>query len=274
MGQITDKDYVLGTHDEEISRLGLQHRVWRPTVLECWRRAGITIGMKVVDIGAGPGYATVDLAEIVGPTGQVLAVERSHRFLEAARHSCGLRELAQVSFQEADIMTEPIQTGEFDAAWCRWVASFVSSPARLLQRIRAALKPGGAAIFHEYANYATWQLSPRKPAVEEFVGAVMASWRAQGGEPNVALQFPDLLRDAGFTVTSVQPRIFTVSPGDFIWEWPASFIEVNVARLEQLGHLDAARAAAVRTEFMEAQADPGSWMTTPLVMEIIARANL
>ena len=33
-------DYLLGTRDDEIERLGLQHRVWRPQVLACWRRAG------------------------------------------------------------------------------------------------------------------------------------------------------------------------------------------------------------------------------------------
>ena len=67
-----DSDYILGTHDEEVARLGLQHRVWRTVALDCWSRAGITAGSKVVDVGAGPGYATVDLAEIVGPTGEVL----------------------------------------------------------------------------------------------------------------------------------------------------------------------------------------------------------
>ena len=54
---VPERDYVLGTHDEEIERLGLQHRVWRPRMLEAWRRAGVTVGSRVIDIGAGPGYA-------------------------------------------------------------------------------------------------------------------------------------------------------------------------------------------------------------------------
>ena len=59
-----DRDYILGTHVEEISRLGVQHDVWRPVVLDCWKRAGITTGKCVLDIGAGPGYAAIDLANI------------------------------------------------------------------------------------------------------------------------------------------------------------------------------------------------------------------
>ena len=69
-----DRDYVLGTHNEELARLGLQHRVWRPVVLDCWQRAGITVGKRILDVGAGPGYATVDLAEIVGATGEIVAL--------------------------------------------------------------------------------------------------------------------------------------------------------------------------------------------------------
>ena len=73
----TERDYVLGTNDEEIQRLALQHRVWRPRALDAWRRAGFTAGQTLLDVGCGPGHATVDLAGIVGPSGRVVAVDRS-----------------------------------------------------------------------------------------------------------------------------------------------------------------------------------------------------
>src|SRR5438128_12662921 len=72
---MSEKDYVLGTHDEELLRLGLQHRVWRPVVLDCWQKAGITAGKCILDLGAEPGYAALDLAEIVGPSVEVVALE-------------------------------------------------------------------------------------------------------------------------------------------------------------------------------------------------------
>ena len=84
-----ERDYVLGTHDEELTRLGIQHRVWRSVVLDCWHRAGVTVGSRVLDVGAGPGFATVDLAEIVGPTGEVIAVERSAKYARTAARASG-----------------------------------------------------------------------------------------------------------------------------------------------------------------------------------------
>src|ERR1700693_2761203 len=96
----TERDYVLGTHDEELARLGLQHRVWRSVVLDCWQKAGITVGKRVLDVGAGPGYATVDLAEIVGPTGRVVALERSTNFANAIKNTARTRGLANVEVHE------------------------------------------------------------------------------------------------------------------------------------------------------------------------------
>src|SRR5205807_6220854 len=125
MSQTAERDYVLGTHDEEIARLGTQHRVWRPVVLECWQKAGINVGDRVLDVGAGPGYATVDLAEIVGPTGHVDAVERSSDYVDATRAACRARSLSNVQVHELDLMSDDLPSGPYDFAWCRWVLCFV-----------------------------------------------------------------------------------------------------------------------------------------------------
>src|SRR5439155_2924209 len=105
---IMDRDYVLGTPTKELARLGLQHRVWRPAVLDCWRRAGITVGKRVLDVGAGPGYATVDLAEIVGPMGEVVALERSRNFTRALEETSCARSLANVKIHEMDLIADDL----------------------------------------------------------------------------------------------------------------------------------------------------------------------
>src|SRR5215468_10855013 len=110
----TDLDYVLGTHEKELARLGLQHRVWRPVVLDCWQRAGITVGKRVLDVGAGPGYATVDLAEIVGPTGQVVALERSENFIRAMEEASRSRSPGNVNIHQLDLMTDELPKSDYD----------------------------------------------------------------------------------------------------------------------------------------------------------------
>src|SRR6202051_3418624 len=125
---VADRDYVLGTHEQELARLGLQHRAWRPVALDCWQRAGITLGKRVLDVGAGPGYVAIDLANIVGPTGEVVALERSRNFVDAFREMVRSRSLANVQIHELDLMTDDLPAVDYDFAWCRWVVSFVDNP--------------------------------------------------------------------------------------------------------------------------------------------------
>src|SRR4029450_2771369 len=142
-----ERDYVLGTHEEELARLGLQHRVWRPVALDCWQRAGITVGKRVLDVGAGPGHAAIDLAEIVGPTGEVVAPERSQNFVRAMQTTCRARSLANVRIQEVDLMKGELPKGDYDFAWCRWVASFVNDQSLLISKIAGVMSNGSVAIF-------------------------------------------------------------------------------------------------------------------------------
>lgn len=168
-------------------------------------------------------------------------------------------------------METRIESHNFDFAWCRWVASFVASPAKLIANIAGALRTGGLALFHEYSHYETFQFVPRRPRLEEFSEKVMASWKAAGGRPNVALEFPELFHEAGLETVEVHPRILTISPKNYVWHWPASFIEINLARLRELGHASEEWAESVRREFQEAEADPRTLFTTPLFLEIMAR---
>jgi SAM-dependent methyltransferase len=270
MSRSQERDYVLGTHEDELKRLGVQHRAWRPVVLECWKNAGVTSGSRVLDVGAGPGYATVDLAEIVGPGGRVVAVERSHNFVNAINHEIKERAFSNVQVHELDLMANDLPAGPFDFSWCRWVLCFVSNPELLVNKLANVLRKGGRAIFHEYGHYTTWRFFPQRPSLEQFRSHVIATWRESGGEPDTGLQLPTWLARNGFAVRSVVPRIFCLQPNDYMWQWPSQFIHVHLLRLQELGRIDAAFADQVRADLAAAEKEQPSYMCTPLVLEIVA----
>ena len=266
---MSDGDYVLGTAGEEIERLGLQHRVWRPRMLAAFRRAGIGPGMSVIDVGAGPGYATLDLAEIVGPSGRVLALERSPAFADHLRRAAAARGLGWIEVREMDVAAEPFGVDNADATWCRWLLSFVADPRATLAAIAGALKPGGVALFHEYADYAAWRTMPPSADQERFRELVMKSWRDTGGEPDIALSLPGWLSEHGLGVEAARPHVEIVGRDDFAWQWPAAFMAVNARRLHQLGYVDAEEAERLATALD--RLPTGALTITPLVAEILAR---
>jgi SAM-dependent methyltransferase len=238
-----------------------------------WQKAGITVGKRVLDLGAGPGYAAIDLAEIVGSAGEIVALERSNKFVGVMKEACRSRALNQVQIHELDLMTDDLPKAAYDFSWCRWVLSFVSNPALLIKKLAAVMPIGSVAIFHEYAHYLTWRFSPRLPKLERFAQQVSESWRAVGGDPDVGLNLPPLLAAHGFIIRSAIPRIYCVGPADYMWQWPAAFIESGSARLQDLGRVDDKFVQEVRSEFADAEAKPESLMLTPLVLEIVAERS-
>jgi SAM-dependent methyltransferase len=266
----SEREYVLGTNDEEIARLGLQHRAWKARSLDAWRLAEIGSGHTVLDVGCGPGYASLDLAELVGPSGRVVAIDQSARFLEALGRMCHERGVENVTAYRADL-----EAGEFvsvlaDRMWCRWVLSFVKSPRDVLARMAAALCPGGALVLHEYFDYSTWRTAPRCPEVEEFVDAAMASWRDAGGEPDIGIALPPWIEELGLEIRQVRPIIDIVTTDQASWAWLRAFIDVGRRRLIEMGYLSESRSTAIWRAFTEFEATPRARMITPAVLEIVA----
>jgi SAM-dependent methyltransferase len=270
MSEPRERDYVLGTYDEEIERLGLQHRVWRPRALDAWARAGFRQGQTLLDLGCGPGHASVDLAEIVGTAGRIVAVDRSRRFLDALGQNLQRRGIDNVDRHEQDLDDAQLPALQADGAWARWVFAFVTRPRDLLARVAQALKPGGVLVLHEYCDYRSWRLAPRSPEHEEFVSLVMEAWRATGGEPDIALALPSWLHEQGFEIRALRPIVEVVPPSSFVWQWPRAFIEVGLKRFVDLDRLSAERAREIWESFCAREARPETLMVTPAVLEIIA----
>jgi len=271
-----ERDYVLGTHDEEIARLGLQHRIWQQEMLSCWSTAMSALQqfgktgktLRALDVGSGPGYATKDLGAVLGKESDVIGLERSERFIQSARDRCA--DQANVSFRELDLVNDELDVTEVDLAWCRWVLAFVADPARVVTKIAKALHPGGVFAIHDYCDYRSWRLAPPHPILEEFVSETMDSWRDTGGDPNIGLRLPTMLSEAGLEVVHVRPIIKVFSPDEDGWRWPEAFIINHAPRLVELRGKSHEWAEAVMADLRGAEQDPRSLMITPMVLEIVA----
>jgi hypothetical protein len=126
------------------------------------------------------------------------------------------------------------------------------------------------AIFHEYGHYETWHFFPRLPNQERFREHVIETWRESGGEPDGAVPLATLLPANGFTIRSTRPHLFCARPTDYMWQWPATFIEIYLPRLIEMGRINEEFADQVRDELAKAEKNQNAIMITPLVLEIIA----
>jgi len=142
-------DYELGHGSRELERLDEQAQIVAPITLRLFHEASIVQGMRVLDVGSGAGHVAHLAAELVGPTGEVIGIDRAATAVAAAQALVRARTLHQVSFREGD-PTEITFERPFDAVVGRYVLMFQPDPAAMLRKIRRHLRPGGGVIaFHE-----------------------------------------------------------------------------------------------------------------------------
>ena len=105
--------------------------------------AGVSAGMRVLDLGAGTGDQTVLAAQRTGPGGSVLATDISGPMLDIARNSAVAAGLANIETRVMDAQDLDLPSGSFDAAIARFSLQFVPDVQRALVGVRRVLKPGG-----------------------------------------------------------------------------------------------------------------------------------
>lgn len=266
------REYILGTADDEATRLGFQHQLWADLAQQTWREARIAPGQTVLDVGCGPGFASLDLAQLVGPTGAVHAADESAPFLERLRQQAAARGISNIHAHQADahaLDSLPIHPGSIDLAYARWVLCFVRDPGAVVASVARLLKHGGRFTVNDYFNYECMTIAPRRPAFSRGIRAIGESWRSRGGDPDVVGRLPDLFAKAGLRVTHLRVDQRLAQPADTMWQWPESFWRNYIPRLVSGGFLTKAEGDAFMSDWRDVTANPNSFMALPPVYMLV-----
>lgn len=269
MSPSEDNEYVLGTHDAELARLGFQHQVWAEPTTAAWSRANFRRGATILDVGCGPGYATFDLADLVGPEGRVIGVDVSQRFVTHLRTQAERRGVSNIETRVEDLASLSQPASSVDGAFARWVMCFLPDPGAVIARVAAALRPGATFAILDYSNYQAFRIAPYHPAVERVFKAVATSWRAHGGNPDVGMELPGYMSAAGLEIREIRPLVRVGRPGTAFWEWPRTFFQVFLPGLVADGYLSAADHAEFWEAYDAASASPAGFFTSPPMVEVI-----
>lgn len=106
-------------------------------------RLDLRPGMRVLDVGAGPGRLTIPAAKCVGPQGEVVALDVQAAMLDTLRARAAAQGLDNIRTIERPMSAGVLESDTFDRAWLVLVLGEIPNRAEALQEIYAALKPGG-----------------------------------------------------------------------------------------------------------------------------------
>ena len=263
--------YVLGTHSEELNRLGRQHQIWQAEAMAAWDKAGFKSGDRLLDLGCGPGFASFDLAKRVGSTGQVLGIDQSPSYITYLNEQAAELQLPQLKGELLNLAgPAPLAIADYswDGAWCRWLCMFLTDLNPLLELIKSSLRRGAKLVLHEYIRWDTFSLHPHGSAVAEFVNCCIQHWQSHGGDPNVASRLPALLQQQGFELVSSCSLLACSPNGHKKAQWLEDFLTSYPAQLIADGVWTQSQQEALEAEISQAKNNQSLWQTPALVEQI------
>ncbi|MFI5645545.1 methyltransferase domain-containing protein [Kitasatospora sp. NPDC051705] len=231
-------------------------------------------GQVLLDIGCGPGTITADLAELVGPTGRVVAVDTSAEVLAQAAGYVAERGLVNVVFEVADVHRLPFRDGGFDVVHAHQVLQHVADPVTALREMRRVSAPGGVVAARD-VDYASMTWFPEAPALDRWLELYERIARANGGEPDAGRRLLSWARAAGFAEVAAGASTWTyATPGQRAW-WGGMWADrvtgtaIGRAAVER-GLADRAELESIAAGWREWTAEDDGWFSM-LHGEILAR---
>lgn len=265
-------DYVLGDDQEELARLKLQHDLWRDELLRLWDFSRLRLSDKVLDLGCGPGYVSLEVLNYVKSNVDLTSVDISEKFLNHLNKQVKELNLRSLRFKthKSNIEQLDLEEKNFDIAVCRWLMIFVQDPKKAIEQIHRHLAPGAEFVIQEYVSYDSMDLVPDFQCMKPVVDAIFKSWKDQGGDPNRGKYLPSLLEKSGFRVTRLEPVAKFARPQDPLWQWPESFYKSFLPKLQKSNYLTPRQVSDFFIEWEAAKETAGAFFIAPTVINIIA----
>jgi ubiquinone/menaquinone biosynthesis C-methylase UbiE len=141
-------DYPLGNTDAEHERLIRQAACVAPITERFFREAGIGPGQRVLDLGSGVGDVAMLVARLIGPSGEVMAIEREPAAIAKASARVAEAGFHNVTFSESNV-DEITDEKPFDAVVGRFILMYLPDPGTTLRSISKVVRPGGIFVFQE-----------------------------------------------------------------------------------------------------------------------------
>jgi SAM-dependent methyltransferase len=235
-----------------------------------WSYAGFGAGQTIVDLGSGPGFTSVELADVVGESGRVIAVDSSSTANDYLRKMVVNRGVGNTEIITADVNEFDPSPWRPDGLFARWLFCFLERPEAVVARLASGLRAGATVAVIDYWNYLAIRTEPGNPLFTKVFRAVYDSFADAGGSLEVAGRLPAILDAAGFTVMHLEALSQVGLPGSCVWEWVAEFQKLYLPVLVRKGYLTEAESETYEAWWREQERSRRAVLFAPPLLGVIA----
>ncbi len=199
---MSQPDYVFTSAEDqlELTRLQAIEREFDPASCRRLYATGLTTGWRCLEVGPGAGSLMQWMGARVGPTGLVMALDLSPKFLTTPRP-------AHIEVQQGDIRTASLPQGSFDLVHARYVLIHLPDYEIALSRMLAALKPGGWIVLEEpdfSVSRGIIGTAAQLAAMEHINQAIHGMYESRGMDDALGLKLLSLLQGRGLCDLSME----------------------------------------------------------------------
>ncbi|MFI2752580.1 methyltransferase domain-containing protein [Cellulomonas sp. P22] len=186
-------------------------------------------GLRVLDVGCGPGTITIDLAARIAP-GEVIGLDRSSAVIEAAREAQAEAGAENVSFVVGDVYELSYPDASFDVVHAHQVLQHLTDPVAALREMRRVARPGGYVAVRD-ADHGAMTWYPPSAGLDEWLALYHEVTQANHAEADAGRRLLGWVREAGFDPAGIAPGAGVwcyATPEDRTW-WSSLWADRAVA---------------------------------------------
>jgi ubiquinone/menaquinone biosynthesis C-methylase UbiE len=206
---------VLGYTDAEQERLIRQATIIAPITERLFRDAGIGPGQRVLDLGSGMGDVAMVVARLVGPSGEVVGVERDANSISRAKARAAAAGFRNVSFLNSDV-NNIVSDRPFDAVVGRFILMFLPDPVSVLRSAVDLVRPGGVVAFQEPSWEPMLALGAALPLWSRTRHLIHETLLRSGANREMGLALYRVLQEAGLPMPKMHLEMPLGSHANFI----------------------------------------------------------
>ena len=180
-------------------------------------------GMRLLDVGCGPGSITGGLALRVEPA-ETIGMDPSEVVVETARSLANKQSARHLTFEAGNIYEPRFPAESFDAIFAHQVLQHLRRPVDALRQMGALLKSGGVVGVRD-VDWGSTAFYPENQGMRRFLSLYHQLALRNGGEPNAGRYLRHWFRQAGFTETRVTTSTGSYSDPAATREWADTFAE-------------------------------------------------
>lgn len=166
--QTHSNEYFLKTGQQGKNRLDILNEIFKESSISLLLKAGVGQGKRILEIGCGTGNMTSWLAEQVGDSGHVYALDFNAEQIKIAKQHATERGLRNITFLQNSISDLPKLNNLplVDFIYTRFVLTFLNNPFNALELMLLHLKNEGCIVCEEACNSVNF-CYPFSPAIHK-----------------------------------------------------------------------------------------------------------